>query len=473
MEEKIPVHEIEDLAPSEVSELDLYQKREKIYTRKIEGTFQKLRLFTGWPLLCGYFFMPWVQWNGRQAVLFDLPARKFHVFSITFWPQDFSMLAWVLAIAAFALFLFTTLFGRVWCGYSCPQTVWTSIFMWIEQKTEGSRNQRIKLDQSPWRLQKFVKKLMKHGLWMGFALFTGFTFVGYFSPVNDLIYDLATFSAPLAAVSWVIFFTLATYINAGWMREQVCMYMCPYARFQSAMFDSNTLIVSYDAKRGEQRGSRKRGEIDRSDHLGDCIDCELCKQVCPTGIDIRDGLQYQCIGCALCVDACNSVMEKMGYAKNLISYTTENKLAGKPGKILRFKVVGYTIALIVMCSLLGFRFFTRTPLQIDIIRDRGQLYFQTSDGRIENSYTLKIINMDQQKHDYTLSASGLEGLEIRGKTSISVNSGEVLVVPVRLSVKTTSLGSANSDIIITVQGENSDKLKTSHTTRFLGPAPSL
>lgn len=382
------------------------------------------------------------------------------------------MLAWVLAIAAFALFLFTTLFGRVWCGYTCPQTVWTSIFMWIEQKTEGSRNQRIKLDQAPWSSQKIFKKLLKHGMWMTVALFTGFTFIGYFSPIGDLVYDLATFNASLMIISWVVFFTLATYINAGWMREQVCMYMCPYARFQSAMFDSNTLIVSYDAKRGEKRGSRKRGENEKPEGLGDCIDCELCKQVCPTGIDIRDGLQYQCIGCALCVDACNSVMEKMGYAKNLISYTTENKLAGKPGKILRFKVVGYSIALMVMCSLLGFRFFSRVPLQVDIIRDRGQLYFETADQRVENSYTLKIMNMDQDNHEYSISASGINDIRVIGKQLVAVKSGEVLTVPLRLSAEKQHITAPNTDIEITVKSSDTESHRDSHTTRFLAPPPS-
>ena len=273
--DRIPVHEY---APAEVGDLDLYQKRERIYTRKVEGFFQKLRLYTGWPLLILYFAAPWLNWDGRQAIWFDLPERKFHIFAITFWPQDFPLLAWLLVIAAFALFTVTVFAGRVWCGYTCPQTVWTSIFMWAEQISEGTRNQRIKLDKAPWNASKLARKLLKHTLWLGFAALTGISFVAYFTPVRQLVLDLPTGRSGFWEYAWVIFFTLATYINAGWLREQVCMFMCPYARFQSVMFDHETLIVSYDGKRGEPRGSRKRGQ-DRPGGLGDCIDCELCVQV--------------------------------------------------------------------------------------------------------------------------------------------------------------------------------------------------
>ncbi len=318
---------VQEFAPAEVAEIDLYQKREKIYTRKIEGFFQRVRLYTGWPLLIGYFLLPWLDWGNRQSVLFDLPARKFHVLWLTFWPQDMSMLAWVLIIAAFGLFAVTNLAGRVWCGYTCPQTVWTAMFMWIEQKTEGSRNQRIKLDQASWSLNKCRKKFLKHSMWLGLAFFTGLTFVGYFSPIRQLSLDVLQLSVHPMAAFWIAFFTLATYGNAGWMREQVCKYMCPYARFQSAMFDPDTLIISYDRDRGEPRGSRKRTEKSGDIGMGNCVDCQLCVQVCPTGIDIRNGLQYECIGCALCVDACNSVMKKMQYPQGLIRYTTEKDRA--------------------------------------------------------------------------------------------------------------------------------------------------
>lgn len=477
-------------APAEVGEIDLYQKREKIYTRKIEGFFQRIRVFTGWPLLCGYFLLPWVQWDGRPAVLFDLPARKFYIFWFTFWPQDFSMLAWLLAIAAFSLFLFTALFGRVWCGYTCPQTVWTSMFMWVEQWTEGSRNQRIKLDAEPWSSKKLFKKLAKHSMWFGVAFLTGFTFIAYFTPADELAYQFFSAHVGLTEFSWVMFFTLATYINAGWMREQVCLYMCPYARFQSVMFDKNTLIVSYDTKRGEPRGSRKQGVDHKNAGLGDCIDCQLCVQVCPTGIDIRKGLQYECIGCALCVDACDSVMAKMHYPTGLIRYTTENKLKGLDSKLLRPRVVGYSLVILAMCSLLAYRLGTRTLLQLDVIRDRGQLYVLNDNGGIENSYTLNVINMDDQDHLYRLSVHAeedeLEHLVIVGEAEFFLHAGEVKKVPVRLLLpadENTGYEGDNDherdhhdeahpdseDIIFSAQALDNDKLRAQHKSRFIVP----
>ena len=462
----IPVNE---LAPREVGEIDLYQKREKIYTRSMEGFFQKIRLYTGWPLLLGYFLVPWLTWDGRQMVLFDLPARQFHILGITFWPQNFNLLAWLLMIAAFGLFFVTNFAGRVWCGYTCPQTVWTAIFMWMEQKAEGSRNQRIKLDQAPWTTEKIVRKTLKHGMWFGFALITGLTFVGYFYPVRDLLPDLVLGDAGFWAVAWTIFFTLATYINAGWMREQVCMYMCPYARFQSAMFDKDTLIVSYDTKRGEPRGSRKRGDDGKAQGLGDCIDCQLCVQVCPTGIDIRNGLQYQCITCALCIDACDSVMDKMNYPRGLIRYTTENELAGKKTRILRPRLVGYAIALLVMVSVFIYHLVTRMPLEIDIIRDRSALYNLTTDGLVANTYQLKVMNMDATSHRYRLTIDGLDGLAIDGATEFDIAAGEVFSLPLRITIDPVNLKQQNNRIYFSVGAIDNPELQVREDNRFIGP----
>ncbi len=476
MTQKIPLKTIDPKAPKNAkiessTELNLYEKQEKIYTREIQGFFQKIRVFTGWPLLLGYFLLPWFSWQGQQLVLFDLPARKFHIFNYTFWPQDFFLLGWMLIIAAFALFFFTNWLGRVWCGYTCPQTVWTSIFMWMEQFAEGSRNQRMKLDKRPWDLDKFLKKGFKHSLWMGFALATGFTFIGYFSPLTQLIPDFFTLKAHPAAVFWVLFFTAGTYINAGWMREQVCKYMCPYARFQSAMFDQDTLIVSYDTKRGESRGSRKKKADPASLGLGDCVDCSVCVQVCPTGIDIRDGLQYECITCAHCIDACDEVMDKMNYPRGLIRYTTQHELEGGKSHFLRPRLVGYGIALVLMILAFSYEIVNRIPLELDIIRDRNQLFGYSSAGAITNTYSLKIMNMDQQPHQYSIEIIGHEALNYIGKQQVSLASGEYLTLPIQLEIDPAALNRSNITIHFQIESIDDPSIHTIEESRFLGPTP--
>jgi cytochrome c oxidase accessory protein FixG len=461
--------DIRDVAPAEVGEIDLYQRREKIYTRKIEGFFQRIRLFTGWPLLLGYFLLPWFNWDGRQAILFDLPERKFHILGLTLWPQDFPLLAFLLIIAAFSLFAVTVVAGRIWCGYTCPQTVWTSIFMFLEQKTEGSRNQRIKRDQGPWTADKTVRKFLKHGFWLFVAFATGMTFVGYFYPIKDLAYELGTFSTGLWQFSWTVFFTCATYINAGWMREQVCKHMCPYARFQSVMFDHDTLIVSYDPARGEARGSRKHGADYRASGLGDCIDCELCVQVCPTGIDIRNGLQYECIGCALCIDACNSVMDKMEYPRGLIRYTSEHQLAGGTTHWIRPRIIGYLVVLSLMIGVFSYTIFGRIPLELTVIRDRNQLYVTTDSGKIDNIYTLQLVNMDKAMHEFKISIDGLDNAEIIGQTLHTLNGGEVSAISLRLRIAPGELDKPSSEFNFEVKATDMPSLQASSESRFLKP----
>jgi cytochrome c oxidase accessory protein FixG len=460
---------LKDVAPAEVGEIDLYQRREKIYTRKIEGFFQRVRLFTGWPLLLGYFLIPWMNWDGRQSILFDLPARKFHILGLTFWPQDFPMLAFVLIIAAYALFAVTTFAGRIWCGYTCPQTVWTSIFMWVEQKTEGSRNQRIKLDQAPWSMAKLVKKMSKHGGWLLVSFLTGMTFVGYFYPVQELLWDLFTGQANQWAYAWTLFFTLSTYINAGWMREQVCMYMCPYARFQSVMFDHDTLIVSYDSGRGEPRGSRKRSAQLEELELGACVDCELCIQVCPTGIDIRDGLQYQCIGCALCIDACDSVMDKMNYPRGLIRYTSENELGGGHTHWLRPRIIGYVIVLALMVGAFWYNMLSRIPLELTVIRDRNHLYTTTDSGEIDNVYRLQLLNMHPEQHQFVIAIEGLGGARIIGDTRYTLNGGEVRTISLRVRSTPQGLDKPSTKLVFTARAEDLPELSARSESRFLKP----
>jgi cytochrome c oxidase accessory protein FixG len=447
-----------------------YAKHKKVYPREVHGLFASLRV-TGVLVLLGlYYIVPWLQWYGHQAVLFDLPNRKFYIFDLIFWPQDFFYLAVLLIIAGLSLFFFTALAGRLWCGFACPQTVWTEVFLWIERKVEGDRNKQIKLDKAPMSRFKFSRKFIKHFIWITFSAWTGFTFVGYFTPILDLgvaLYELAL--GPWEWF-WIVFYSFATYGNAGWMREQVCIYMCPYARFQSAMFDKDTLIISYDNERGEPRGSRKKNIDPKEKGLGDCVDCTLCVQVCPTGIDIRNGLQYQCIGCAACIDVCNEVMDKMGYERNLVKYTTENAIEGKQTHLLRPRVTIYFVILLAITASLVYSMATRIPLELDIIRDRNALYRTTSEGMIENIYTLKISNMDRVEHTYNITFdSDFTIKPILRKTQVTVGSGKVANLSARIQADPVELKSISQDIHITVKSLNNDSLTVTEKGVFLGP----
>jgi len=454
-------------------EEELYARRQKIYPREVHGLFAGLRV-TAVALLLGIFYgLPWITWSGRQAVLLDLPARKFYIFGLTLWPQDFLLLAFLLIIAALSLFFFTALAGRLWCGYACPQTVWTEIFLWMERLIEGDRQKQIKLDKAPRSFRKFRIKATKHTVWLIFSAFTGFTFVSYFTPARELAVRLAEFNLGPWETFWMIFYGFATYGNAGWMREQVCLYMCPYARFQSAMFDDDTLIVSYDEKRGEPRGPRRPSIDHRARGLGDCINCTLCVQVCPTGIDIRDGLQYQCISCSACIDACNDVMDKMGYPRGLIRYTTQNALQGKSTRVIRPRIIIYGLILLLFAGMFSWLLATRVPLQLDVIRDRNQLYRETGD-MIENVYTLKILNMDNHPHEYRLFVNG-EGIEhmrlITDRNPIRVSAGAVLDVPVRVRAGEEYLKHRSSRIRFRVSDVTNPDLQATEKARFLGPLP--
>jgi cytochrome c oxidase accessory protein FixG len=452
-------------------EEELYARRKKIYPREVHGVFANLRVLGVITLLGLYYVVPWLTWDNHQAVLFDLPARKFYIFGLTFWPQDFFYMAWLLIIAALALFFFTALAGRLWCGYACPQTVWTEVFLWIERKIEGDRSRQMKLDKAPLTGHKIVLKGTKHFIWIVFSAYTGLTFVGFFTPMRELVTSLVQFSLGPWETFWVLFYGLATYGNAGWMREQVCIYMCPYARFQSAMFDHDTLVISYDEKRGEPRGSRKRGIDHHELGLGDCIDCTLCVQVCPTGIDIRDGLQYQCIGCAACIDVCDEVMVKMNYPKGLVRYTTENVMRGKGSHTLRPRMLVYATVLIAFMAGFIYSISQRIPLELDIIRDRNSLYRETGAGLVENVYTLKLINMDSRPHHYTVSVAGLPDLEIdTGQGAIEVAAGEVLNLPIRVRTDPINLKRASNEITFTLSATDAPELTTTQTGRFIGPA---
>ncbi len=451
------------------SSVDLYANREKIYTRAFSGLFRNLRLAGGALLFLLFFGTVWINWNGHQAVWWNLPERKFHIFSATYWPQDFMLLSWLLIICAFGLFFITVFAGRVWCGYTCPQSVFTWVFMWAEKVTEGDRNQRMKLDKQPMSGKKLGRKLAKHGIWVGVSLLTAITFVGYFTPIRELVIEIFTGEASGWAYFWIGFFTLATYGNAGYLREQVCIYMCPYARFQSVMFDQDTLIVSYDPRRGESRGPRKKDADYKAQGLGDCIDCKMCVQVCPTGIDIRDGLQIECIGCAACIDACDDIMEKMNYPKGLISYTTEHNLSGRKTHLLRPRLIGYAVALIAMIGLFAWAVANRPLVELDVLKDRV-LFRENERGYIENVYTLKIMNKAQRDMTYVITADGLDGLVYEGKREVRALAGEVYSFPVELSIAPEKLPSSANNIVFHVQSADDPSIKNDADSRFIGPS---
>ncbi len=408
----------------------LYRSEDKIHPRAVDGYFARWRwAFVALTQLV-FYGLPWLSWGDRPAVLFDLGARRFYVFGLVLYPQDFVYLAALLMVSAFALFLFTAVAGRLWCGYACPQTVYTEIFMRIERLFEGDRNARIRLEKAPWTFNKLWRKAGKQGSWIALALWTGVSFVGYFTPIRALVGEIGSLSLGPWEAFWVLFYGFATYGNAGYMREQVCKYMCPYARFQSAMFDRDTLIISYDVERGEPRGRNaqrgKKGEA-RSGAVGDCIDCELCVQVCPTGIDIRQGLQYECIGCAACIDVCDGVMDKMGTPRGLIRYDTENGLEQhlsprqRWARVLRPRVLVYGTVLLLICSAVMYSLLSRHSFRVDVVRDRASLARIVEDGWVENVYRLQIMNATESPQRYRLSAEGLPGLTLSQATTLEVD----------------------------------------------------
>jgi polyferredoxin len=495
-----------------------YVSERKVYPRDVAGRFAHLRIAAVFWLLGMYYLFPWMRWEGRQAVLFDLPARKFHVFGLTFWPQDFLFLALLLIVAGVGLFFFTAIAGRLWCGYACPQTVWTEVFLWIERAIEGDRNARMKLDAAPWSGRKLARKGAKHVAWVVFALWTGFTFVGFFTPIRDLAARTVPFAWGGWETFWVLFYALATWGNAGFLREQVCKYMCPYARFQGAMFDRDTLLIAYDPMRGEPRGPRRRGmggvlerargllpldvaydyvrraaahptaananlhargtiTFEAGDvapmpkfeavELGDCIDCTMCVQVCPTGIDIRNGLQYECIACGACVDACDEVMDKMGYPRGLIRYTTQHAVDGKKTRLLRPRVFVYGGLLVGMVVAFAVGIAMRAPFTVEALRDRNALYRTTADG-IENGYTLKIANKRDEARRFAVTlASGTRGLTLRQSPTVVVPGGEVASVPITVFAPATVAG--RQDLRFEVSSLDGERKTETVESTFFGP----
>jgi len=418
--------------------VSLYAAQKKVYPRSIKGLFASWRWFFVFATQIFYYGMPWVQWGGRQAMLFDLDARRFYIFGLVLYPQDVIYLTAILIISAMLLFLFTAVAGRQWCGYACPQTVYTEIYLWVEKRFEGDRQARMRLDAAPMSLGKLWRKGGKHLVWIAIGLWTGFTFVGYFTPIRELAAHVLAWRLGPWETFWVFFYGFATWGNAGFMREQVCKYMCPYARFQSAMFDKDTLIVTYDAARGEPRGGRSKKADPKALGLGDCIDCTMCVQVCPTGIDIRDGLQYECISCAACIDACDEVMDKVGYPRGLIRYSTERALEQGWGKreilrqVMRPRVLIYSAILAAVAMAFVASLVLRTPFKVDIVRDRATLARIVEGGQIENIYRIQVMNATEQAREFTLSVEGLPGLQLVSDPKVTIDAAGALWVPVRL-----------------------------------------
>lgn len=447
--------------PSKPVSKSLYEAHQKIYPRTTFGYYKNWRWAMIWITQIIFYGTPWLQWGDRQAVLLDISTHRFYIFGLILYPQDLIYLVVILIISALALFLFTAVAGRLWCGFACPQSVYTKIFLWIERQVEGDRAARLRLDESPLNQRKLYKKTLKHSLWIAFSAWTGFTFLGYFAPIRDLMQNIAQFNLSPWETFWICFYGFATYGNAGFLREQICKHMCPYARFQSAMFDNDTLIVTYDAERGEPRSGRSRKVDAKQTGLGDCIDCSFCVQVCPTGIDIRKGLQYECISCGLCVDACNSIMDKMEYPRGLIRFSTQNALTHHWSqqqiikKILRPRVLIYTALLLSMAAGLVYSLATRVPFKVDIIRDRGVMSRIVSGGKVENVYQLQITNASEKPETYHIKVEGIAGLSIASDKAFTVKAAESRMVAMSLQIEDGAIKSGSHAIKFEIEAESS------------------
>jgi len=444
-----------------------YKNDSPIYVRKQKGKYQRIRKFTGLFFICLFVFLPWLQYQGQQAILLDIETQHFRIFSQTFFPQDLTLLALLLLVGCFLLFFITTWLGRIWCGYLCPQTVWMFTYIWVEEKIEGTRNQRISLDQKQTSINKILKKVSKHSIWLLMSVITATSFISYFTPVTQLYRDLLSFNCSAIITGWIAFFTLCTYGNAGWLREKMCIYMCPYSRFQSAMFDRDTLLVAYDKNRGESRGARKRS--DHNSDLGDCVDCSLCVDVCPAGIDIRNGLQYECINCGACIDACDQTMEKFNYPKGLISYTSENNLAGKKTNLFRGKIIAYAILSMFFVALMGNVIVNRVPLEVSISRDRNALYQVDFNDNVSNTYLIKITNKSQLTQHYSIKMNGTNKVKLKIPDSITIDASEAISIPVTLTLSQQEIKTKISNVVFIISALKTPDVLLSKTTRFYSP----
>ncbi|RCK41768.1 cytochrome c oxidase accessory protein CcoG [Thalassospira xiamenensis] len=423
-----PAHPIpqNDTLPEDDRDQPLYKTRDKVYPKRVSGRFRNLKWFALVALLAIYWIVPWLRWDRGpsapdQAVLIDMDLGRAYFFFIEIWPQEVYYITGLLILAAIGLFLATSLFGRIWCGYGCPQTVWTDLFMLVERHIQGDRNARMRLDKSPWTFEKVWKIGATHLSWLVIAAATGGAFVLYFHDAPTVMVDIFTGDASLGVYVTIAFLTFSTYLLAGWAREQVCTYMCPWPRFQSAMLDDESMIVTYEGWRGEPRGPIKRKNLVRGEvpKVGHCIDCYACFNVCPTGIDIRNGLQMECIGCGLCIDACNEMMDKVGFPRDLVRFdsvqNSQLRAHGKATKIriVRPRTVFYSIIVMLVAGVMAFGLFNRTTLEVNVLRDRNPIFVRLSDGDVRNGYTLKVLNKEQAAKTYILTIEGLDATDFQ------------------------------------------------------------
>ena len=401
-------------------DITYFEKQSHIYPQRVWGKYRKLKWVAMTVLLGIYYAVPWLRWDRGpsapdQAVLIDMPNRRAYFFFIEIWPQEVYYLTAILIFAALMLFFVTSMFGRVWCGYACPQTVWTDLFVWVERLVQGDRNARMKLDRGKWGIKKIWKKTLTHTIWLFIGLCTGGAWVFYFNDAYALWDSIIHFDISWYIGGWILALTFSTYLMAGYAREQVCIYMCPYARFQSAMFDEDTLIIGYDEERGEKRGKHKKGTS--WDDRGHCIDCKQCVNVCPMGIDIRDSLQMECIACGLCVDACNNIMDKVDLPRGLIRYDTfrhieEGTTVGIKS-FIRPRTIWYSFLLAILGIVVLYGLMNRSLLDLHVLHDRSPLFVKMSDGRIRNGYDIKIMNKTHEDRMYKLKIKGVDVLETK------------------------------------------------------------
>ena len=448
------------MAHKTVRIVPLVEKQAAIHPRSVKGRFASARVVMVFVTQLFFYGAPWLQWNGRQALLFDIEAQRFFIGGLVMYPQDLIFLAALLVLSALLLFFVTAVAGRIWCGTTCPQTVYTEIFLWIEQRFEGDRTARLRLHQGQWNFNRVWRQGGKHAVWLALAMFTGFSFVGYFVPIRELPASMGGWH-----LFWVLFYGGATYGNAGWLREQVCTYMCPYARFQSALIDADSLIITYDRGRGEPRGAKSRKAAGALGAGADCVDCTLCVQVCPTGIDIRDGLQNECIGCAACIDACDDVMDKVGSPRGLIRFSTENAMAGRPSRMpwKRPRVLLYGLGLAAAGSAFAASLALRAPFQVDVIKDRGTLARLVGDGQVENVYRLQVMNRTEQRTRYRVAVSGLPGLVLTAPAIAAAPAAiESAVVTLRLPADAAQRLQGQPPLPVRFQVSSEDGRHTQH-----------